>query len=166
MLLKCISTFITMTMLLVSNIHINVPDTKEQNFTFVENKKGYIAYLRIPSINLSQPLYNDEKNNIDKNIIFVNGSDNPNKEKGNVIIAGHSGASSVSYFKYLYRLKVGDLVYLEYNDKIYKYQIDNRYFVNKTGSVEVIRDNNIKTLTLVTCYGKDKQLVLIGNIVK
>jgi len=154
-----------MTLLLVENVFVKVPESNF--FEYVENNQPkHLALLKIPSINLEQPLYDIKNNDIDKNIIFLESSDMPTVHNGNVIIAGHSGASSVSYFKYLYKLKIGDLIYLEYNDKIYKYQIDNRYFVNKTGSVEIIRDNNVKTLTLVTCYGKDKQLVLIGNIVK
>jgi len=84
---------------------------------------------------------------------------------GNVIIAGHSGSSTVSYFKNLYNLDIGDLIYLEYDNDVYKYKIDNKYLVKKTGNIEIIRDTNTKVVTLVTCYGNDKQLVVIANIV-
>ena len=165
MLLKCISAFITMTLLLVENVFVKVPESNF--FEYVENKQPeYLALLKIPSINLEQPLYDIKNNDIDKNIIFLESSDMPTVHNGNVIIAGHSGASTVSYFKYLYKLKIGDLIYLEYNNNNYTYKIDYRYFIDKTGSAEIIRDNNTNTLTLITCYGKDKQLVLIAIIVK
>lgn len=164
-LLKSIKTFIALTLLLIENILGQMQQVPNNNFIYVEEKvEEYVAFLKIPKINLEQPLY--ENGDIDKNIIFINGSDMPTIKKGNVIIAGHSGASEVSYFRYLYKLDLGDIVYLEYKGKNYKYKIDNRYFVKKTGNVEIIRDNNANTVTLITCHGKDKQLVLVANLIK
>lgn len=123
------------------------------------------AYLTIPKISVSRPIYDKEdiRSNIDENIVFVETSDTPIVKNGNVIIAGHSGSETVSYFKNLYKLKNGDAIYLEYKKYKYKYIVDNIYLVNKTGKVEIRRDDTIETITLITCFGKDKQLVIIGN---
>lgn len=165
MLLKSIRKFMTLTLLLIENILGQQHSIPNNNFIYVEDKEeAYVAFLKIPKIGLEQPLY--ENGNIDKNIIFIEGSDMPTVKNGNVIIAGHSGASEVSYFRYLSKLNLGDIVYLEYKDKNYKYKIDNRYLVKKTGNVEIVRDNNVNSLTLITCYGKDKQLVLVANLIK
>ena len=69
----------------------------------------------------------------------------------------------MSYFKNLYKLKNGDIIYLEYDNYNYKYVVDNIYLIDKTGKAEIRRDNTKETITLITCFGKDKQLVIIGN---
>lgn len=126
----------------------------------------YEAYLNIPKINLSQPIYakDSKENDLDKNIIFIESSDTPLTKNGNVIIAGHSGSATVSFFKNLYKLKNGDIIYLEYKDNIYEYIVTKIYKVKKTGKVEIRRDSNVNSLTLITCHGVDSQLVIISNL--
>lgn len=174
MLIKTIKYFVAFISFLLGCMDIYYNNALKSNMIesmeYVNNSYKeitYEAYLRIPKINLSQPLYSkeDKRSDIDQNIIFVEDSDMPTTENGNVIIAGHSGSSTVSYFKYLHKLEIGDVIYLEYDDEVYKFRVDNRYFVKKTGVVEVIRDTNTKSLTLVTCYGNTKQLVIVANIV-
>ena len=41
------------------------------------------------------------------------------KEKGNVILASHSGTSSISYFKNLYKLSIGDEAKIFYKGNVY-----------------------------------------------
>lgn len=128
-------------------------------------KKETVATLMIPSISLEQDLYSkgDKRNNIDERLVFLESSSTPEIEKGNVIIAGHSGYGEIAYFKNLYKLKLGDKIYLTYLQKKYTYQIVDMYKVPKTGKVEVIRDSNKKTITLITCYGNKEQLIIIGE---
>jgi len=173
-LLKFIKHFVAFTSFILSCVGVyynnEVSINSINEIEYIENRDNaidYYAYLRIPEINLSQPLYSkeDSRNDIDSNLIFIDDSDTPLMSNGNVIIAGHSGSSTVSYFKNLYNLDIGDLIYLEYDNDVYKYKIDNKYLVKKTGNIEIIRDTNTKVVTLVTCYGNDKQLVVIANIV-
>lgn len=171
MITKGIKCFVALLMLMIQNLdyYKKVELNEIDNVKYVEVEKAdYLAYLKIPRINLNRPLYaiGDIRNDIDSNIIFIDDSDLPNQKNGNVVIAGHSGSSTVSYFKYLYKLEVGDIVYLEYDDSVYQYQIDKRYLVKKTGKVDIVKDSNKETLTLVTCYGKTKQLVLVANLLK
>lgn len=128
-------------------------------------EKENIATLAIPAISLEQDLYakDDERSNIDERLVFLSSSSSPEKEKGNVIIAGHSGFGDIAYFKNLYRLKLGDNIFLTYNNKQYRYQIVDMYKVPKTGKIELVRDSNKKTITLITCYGNKEQLVIIGE---
>ncbi len=133
------------------------------HFPFIE--KDSIATLEIPAISLKQDLYdkNDERSNLDEKLIFLKSSSTPEEESGNVIIAGHSGFGEVAYFKNLYKLKLGDTILFTYYNKNYSYQIVDMYKVPKTGQVEVIRDSNKKTITLITCFGNNEQLVVIGE---
>ena len=122
--------------------------------------------LEIPKINLHQEFYpNDKiKNNVDKNIQVINGSVMPNK-KGNVILAAHSGTSAIAYFKHLDQLKINDVVYVEYNNKKYKYIISDIYDVFKTGYVSIKRNKDKQTLTLITCKkNTNMQTVYIGYL--
>ena len=42
----------------------------------------------------------------------------------------------------------------------------NSYKVKKTGQVDIIRNNDKNTLTLITCYGEDKQLIVICELIE
>lgn len=151
---------------IVNNEEEVVEDTKEYNFNYEIN---YIGYLSIPKINFNKGFTSieDEFNTVSRNIQILSSSNYPDEEKGNVIIAGHSGNSSVSFFNKLYLLEIGDLAYIKYNNKNYTYQISNIYKVDKTGKVEVKRNKNNKTLTLITCTKDDKltQTIYIADLI-
>ena len=84
-----------------------------------ETSYDYIAILRIPKINLKRGLVAKDSNynNIRYNIMIHEESDSPDDEGGNVILVAHSGSASMSYFRYLYKLNLGDKIYLDYNNK-------------------------------------------------
>ena len=125
----------------------------------------YIAILKIPKIGLERGFYdkNSKLNNVDYNILFHKESDYPDEENSNVILASHSGTSSISYFKNLYLLEKNDIAYLTYNGKTYTYKIVNIYYEAKDGDVAIYRNNKKSTLTLITCTKDDnsKQTIYI-----
>lgn len=146
-------------------------EVEDTNYKFSnEQKTTYIGYLNIPSINLKKGFTSKEdKNNVvSKNIEILEASDYPDKELGNVILASHSGNSSISFFNKLYLLNEGDLVYIEYNNINYTYKITNIYTIPKTGKAEIKRNKNISTLTLITCTRSDKttQTVYISELIE
>ena len=129
----------------------------------------YVAYLKIPKINLNKGLLDKESvlNVVDKNIQIIKESDMPDIVNSNLILAAHSGNSDVSYFKDLYKLDINDNIYIEYNGKQYEYKIVNYYIVEKTGFINIIRNKDKTTLTLITCVeNTNKQLVIICEIYK
>lgn len=125
----------------------------------------YIATLKIPKINLERGFYdkNSSLNNVNYNILFHKNSSYPTEDKGNVILAAHSGSSANSYFNNLYKLDLGDLAYIDYNNVTYTYKIVNIYKEDKDGNVSIYRDKNKNTLTLITCTNNDntKQTIYI-----
>ncbi len=127
--------------------------------------KYYIGSLEIPKINLNKGFtdINSKYNTVSKNIQVVSGSTYPDVEKGNFIIAAHSGTSYLGYFKNLYKLTNGDIAYVNYNNKRYTYKIVNIYEQEKTGKIIIYRDGEKTCLTLVTCTknSKTKQTVYI-----
>lgn len=113
----------------------------------------YLGVLEIPKIGLKRGFYNiDSKyNNIQYNVTMVNGSTLPDVENGNLILMAHSGWAAISYFEYLYNLKIGDYAYVTYNGTKYSYKLVNIYDVEKNGKVKIVRSYNKTTLTLITC---------------
>ena len=137
-----------------------------ENDTTVKNP--YVALLEIPKIGFKRGLY-EQKNPesiLSKNIIFLDVSDMPDKDLSRVIIVGHSGDTSNSYFKYLYKLKNNDKIYLYYKNIKYIYEVKDIYEITKNGTLALEPNKTNKTLTLVTCKGTSKQLVIISTLTK
>ncbi len=130
----------------------------------------YFGYIQIPKINLNQGLVplNSANNNVNKNIQTIYPSDMPDVENGNLILAAHSGTSSISYFKHLYQLTNNDEIFIIYDSMKYIYHIVNIYTVPKNGQVEIKRDSTKTVVTLITCTKNDNttQTVYIGELIR
>ena len=147
----------------------------ENNETTIESenktqgKTDYIGILKIPKINLIRGLVSPDSkyNNVDYNIQIIDGSDMPNVTNGCFILAAHSGNASISYFKNLDKLSVGDSISLDYANNTYNYKIVNIYEVEKTGKVKIEREYDKATLVLITCkHNTNKQIVLVANLME
>ena len=150
----------------------DVQDKQEVEIKQEETKKNeinYVAVIEIPKISLKKGLVdkNDRLNDVDRNIEILKESDMPTTKNGNFILASHSGNSSISYFKNLYKLNINDIVYVYYNNKTYTYKVVNKYEIEKTGKAIIKRNKNTKSLTLITCKrGTNKQFVFIAEIIR
>ena len=131
--------------------------------------KYYIGNLEIPKINLNKGFtdINSKYNNVNKNIQVVSPSTYPDVERGNFIIAAHSGTSYLAYFRNLYKLVIGDKAYVNYNGKRYTYQIVNIYNQPKTGKIAIYRDGSKTCMTLITCTknSKTEQTIYILELI-
>ena len=130
---------------------------------------NYIAVIKIPKIGLEKGLASKGSywNNVNRNIEILSESDMPDVDKGNVILASHSGNSSISYFKKLNKLQNDDTVSIVYNGKEYKYKMVNSYEIEKNGYAHIVRNAEKSTLTLITCkHNTDKQIVVICELVE
>lgn len=148
----------------------NAPTFEEQAENDKKSASYYIGTLEIPRISFKRGFVSKGHtlNNVNKNIAIMSASDYPDKEKGNFIIAGHSGNSSVAFFKDLWQLEKNDLAYVIYKEKKYTYQITNIYLQPKVGTVGIYRNKNKKTLTLITCTKDDSenQTIYIAELIK
>lgn len=148
--------------------------TKEQEIEYSEQKdknisEMYIGVLKIEKVNLNRGFYDKKSklNKVSKNIQVLDESDMPDIEFGNVILAAHSGNSSVSFFKNLSKLKINDYASIYYKNKEYKYSLKRIYEIEKNGTAIIKRDINKNTLTLITCKSKTKkQIVFIFELEK
>lgn len=130
-------------------------------------KDEYVGILEIKKIKLKRGFYSidSNKNNVDKNIMVISSSDMPDVNLGNLILASHSGNSNISYFKNLDKLEIGDIASVYYLKNKYDYKLVNYYEVDKTGVVQIIKNNDVNCLTLITCKkNTNKQLVFIFEL--
>lgn len=138
-----------------------------------EKKKpsySYIGTLEIKEINLKRGFLdvNSPYNNVERNVTVIKQSLYPDVERGNLILAAHSGNCSVCYFNKLYKLSLDTNAYIYYKNKKYTYKLVNIYNVEKTGEVEIKRDPTKNILTLITCtHNSDtEQTVYIFELIK
>ena len=106
---------IKVAILIVTTLQLNL------NIVQADIQKQTNPVLEIPKINLKQEFYpdNKEKNNVDKGIQIIETSKMPN-QKGNLILAAHSGSSDIAYFKHLDRLNINDIAFIYYKNIKYK----------------------------------------------
>ncbi len=150
------------------NIEETVSTEEPEKIEVVKEQKkiNYIAILKIPKINLERGLVdpNSYLNNVNYNLEIVKGSDMPDVNNGNMIIAGHSGTARISYFRNLNRLDIDDLIIIDYNFNSYKYKVVDIYDIEKNGYAEISKEKNTTTLTLITCrHNTNKQIVIIAK---
>lgn len=145
-------------------------EKKEEIRASTENYESYVGQLEIPKIGFYRGFYskNSSLNNVKYNIKILEVSNYPDEENGNVIIIGHSGNYSNSYFANLYQLENNDTMSIYYKGKKYTYQINNIYTDKKDGTVTVYRDETKSTLTLITCTKDDetRQTIYICELIK
>ena len=152
----------------VEDIEVIIEEPEEKKEVKEQTKIEYIAVLKIPKINLERGLVNPSSylNNVNYNVQIINGSDMPDVNNGNLILAGHSGNARISYFKNLNKLDLNDTATIIYKNKTYNYKVVDKYEIEKTGEAEIIRDKNKNILTLITCkHNTNKQIVIICELV-
>ena len=133
-----------------------------------EVTNNYIGYLTIPKINLKKGFLDKRSpdNDVEKNILVVEGSSYPTKDKGNLILAGHSGTGWKAFFNDLYKLNKGDKAIVTYKGKTYTYKITNIYTQPKVGKIAIYRNYDKTTLTLITSTNQDSttQTIYIAEL--
>lgn len=131
----------------VSQPSSEVTPPKQYNYS-------YIGYLEIPKIRLKRGFLSKESkyNDIEHNVMVSYNGDYPDVKNGNFILVAHSGDAYISFFAYLYKLKLGDYAYVTYRGVKYQYQLVKVEEQAKTGVVAIHRPNyNVNGLTLITC---------------
>lgn len=151
-------------------INNNTIEEKDLSERKNEDKSSeYIGILEIPSISFKRGFVakNDKSNNISENIQILKESDMPDVDRGNFIIAGHSGSGRIAFFKNLHCIKFNDLIHIYYNQVKYTYRVVDFYIEPKVGNIHIYRNKEKTTLTLTTCNQdkKDSQIVIISELV-
>ena len=153
----------------IENNKISYSLNKQVSYKYLEMKDLYDMILVIPKIGLKKGIYkkSDIKNNINDNVTINKDSDYPDSDNSDVILMAHSGSGNNAYFNNLNKLDSDSLIELYYNHKKYIYKLDRSYCVLKNGKVNIVREKDKKTITLITCSQKDKNMqeVYIGYLI-
>ena len=126
-----------------------------------------IGKIKIKKIQLEKPLYkiDSNKNNVDKNVTILKGSDYPNKENSLLLIAAHSGMGKKAYFQELGELEIEDEIIIEYDNKEYYYTTKKIYETPKDGYLHILRQEK-KQLVLTTCCPDKENCQLIIDCIE
>ncbi|MDM0719035.1 class D sortase [Clostridium perfringens] len=147
----------------IDNGNSNIQVNKKNNSSVNTKNENIIGILKISSINLEAPIMLGEEN---LNYVVAKYRNSPNfGESGNVILAGHNNMKG-SIFRSLHKLKIGTIVEIQSDNKIYKYKITEREIVEPNNPSLLSQDLSKKEITLITCTNHAKQrLILKGELV-
>lgn len=140
--------------------------TKRKNYSY-----NYVGRIRIPVIRLNRGFvkYGAPGNNVNQNVAIMGGSDYPNIEGSNFILAAHNGSGWNAYFTNIDKLKMGAIAYIDYDGKEYTYKLVKSYKDPKSDrKVNVYKNGVTKQLTLITCKRPDYKkfyLILVFELV-
>ncbi|PFE03224.1 class D sortase [Bacillus cereus] len=116
----------------------------------VQHQQGeQIAYMVIPKIKRKYQVYwgADDKT-LKKGVgMFVSDITSPPSGNGHTVLSGHRD----TVFTDLGDLQENDYILLEYDNKIYAYQI-RKHWITDANDMSVIVAKDKPTLTLTTCY--------------
>ncbi|WP_415331588.1 class D sortase [Clostridium perfringens] len=145
----------------IDNGNSNIQVNKKFNSSVNTKNENIIGILKISSINLEAPIMLGEEN---LDYVVAKYRNSPSfGESGNVILAGHNNMKG-SIFRSLHKLKIGTIVEIQSNNKVYKYKITEREIVEPNNSSLLSQDLSKKEITLITCTNHAKQrLILKGE---
>lgn len=146
------------TLKLYSNdsLFTNYKDLSQKNYY---TKKYVIGEIKIPSLNISYPIFSilDDETLKIAPCIF---SGKMPPEKNNLCIAGHNYNNNL-FFSNISKLKKEDKIYIYDNKKHeYIYSVFANYEV-KTDDLSPISSNNFNELTLITCNNINNNRIII-----
>lgn len=122
--------------------------------------------VTIPSIAMTLPVFSDVTND---HLLVGAGDLFPEREasKQNVVLIGHHLGRRALLFGNLLTIQLGDQVYLQRQNKVYQYKIEQLKTVEQT-ELAVLENHHEASLTLITCdkpTQTKKRFVVKGSLV-
>ena len=142
---------ISKTNLLKNKYIITTLYSENNNYSTLKlfNSISIIGVIDIPKINISYPIVKESNDNLLKVSVCRFSGPLPNRI-GNLCIAGHNYKNN-SMFSKLYKLNVGDYIYItDLNNIKLEYIIYNKFIVNENNLDSMQSSNNVE-VTLITC---------------
>ncbi len=133
----------------------------------VDNDSGRIIRIGIPAINVDAPVVQGDDWEALKTGVGLNAASGAPGKPGNVILSGHNDIFG-QVFRELDRLKVGDEIMLLSEKNAYTYLVTGTQIVQPS-QVEVMRQTEDSTLTLISCYPyliDNQRIVVSANLKK
>lgn len=125
------------------------------NFDYSNKKVAYL--VSIPSIKIENASVSNADTDLTKHLVQFNSDSFPGN-LGNVVIFGHSTLPQLfrnndykTIFSSLYKLRVGDTINIEYENKKYVYKVFQSLVVDADDTSVLAQDLSGSTITLITC---------------
>lgn len=147
----------------------------ETSDAFNQSKVSYYN-LSIPKLKINDAIVAIGGEDLSKNLIQYPGTALPGK-RGNSVIFGHSvlpiffnPKEYISIFSTLPTLKIGDDIFVNYDNVSFTYRVESVFEVYPTDIQVLQQDNSDSFLTLVTCVPpgdprKPKRLIIRARVV-
>lgn len=143
-------------------------DTAYYNSVLDITGTGVMAYVEIPKINVSIPIYHGtEETTLAVAVGHLEGSSLPIGGKGNhVAMSGHTGLPSAKLFNDLIQMEVGDEFYIKVLGETLTYKIDQIETVLPDDFSLLGFDEEKDLCTLITCtpYGVNSHRLMVRGV--
>lgn len=157
----------------ISGVIWNMSDTQARQYeqTLRIDNSGMMAYIEIPKINCSLPIYHGtEESVLQTSIGHLAGTSLPvGGDSTHCVLSGHRGLPSAKLFTDLDKLVEGDEFLIRTLDEVLTYEVDQIRVVEPTDLSNLQIINGMDYCTLVTCtpYGVNTHRLLVrGHRIK
>ncbi|WP_205396749.1 class C sortase [Streptococcus lutetiensis] len=146
-------------------LYANKDEKSLYDRTFKVSKSGMMAYIEIPKLNLTLPIYHGTDETVLQVAIgHIPGTSFPIGGKGNhAVLSGHRGLPSARLFTDIDHLVEGDIFLIQVLDETLTYQVDQILTVLPQEVSALRIDPNQDYVTLITCtpYGVNTHRLLV-----
>lgn len=150
---------------IMPDLNLSNAEKSVYNKTLDVTGTGIMAYVDIPKINTTLPIYHGTDDAILQVAVgHIPGTSLPVGGKGtHAVISGHSGLPSAKLFTDIDRLVDGDTFMIQVLDESLTYEVDQILTVLPDGVSALAIDPNQDYVTLVTCtpYGVNTHRLLV-----
>lgn len=128
-------------------------DTTDYDALLRGNRDGVMAYIEIPKISVSLPVYHGVSSSVlNKGVGHLPETSLPvGGESTHAVLAGHSGMSHARLFTDLPKLQIGDVFYIHVYRKTLTYRVDQikKVWPSDTQDLNIVEGQDY--VTLLTC---------------
>ena len=126
---------------------------------------GMMGYIKIPSINVSLPIYHGDSDLILQSAVgHMEWSSLPvGGEGSHCVLAGHRGLPSAKLFTHLDKVAEGDIFTLHVLNEVFTYEVDQILIVEPqdTEALQIVPGEDYCTLVTCTPYGINSHRLLV-----
>lgn len=147
------------------SLQVSEEDKILYNETFKVSKSGIMAYIEIPKLNTTLPIYHGTDETVLQVAIgHIPGTSFPIGGKGShAVVSGHRGLPSARLFTDIDHLVEGDIFLIQVLDETLTYQVDQILTVlpQEVSALRVDPNQDYVTLTTCTPYGINTHRLLV-----
>ncbi|WP_315459912.1 class C sortase [uncultured Streptococcus sp.] len=149
----------------IPDLNLSSAETKTYDQTLDVTGTGIMAYVEIPKLNTTLPIYHGTDDSVLQVAIgHIPGTSLPVGGKGtHAVISGHRGLASAKLFTDIDRLVEGDTFIIQVLDETLTYEVDQILTVTPDDVSALAIDPEQDYVTLVTCtpYGVNTHRLLV-----